>query len=349
MKTILWVEGKLGIQSSKMASGVIRYGTKYDIVAVVDSTKVGQDVGDVLDGKKNGIPIVASIKDALAYNPKYFLVGLAPDTCVDRIDDEIRKVVIEAIDAHLNIVTGTLAAISDDRALDEYAKKMGVEIFDSRKPTSQSRAFSGDILKKRTKVLLTVGTDWSVGKMTTALEIVKETRKRGYKVAFVATGQTGILCGADVGIPADNIRTSYMTGAIEEAIMYLDNKGYDLIVVEGQGCITHPNGSGCPISLLYGSMPDFIVMCHDQNRSFRKLFPNFKINTIEQNLDTIRYIMFDYPVPRLVGISIISSTSNDPKLEQEIANFEAKYEVPVVDSRRVGVKRVVDSFINKLR
>ncbi|MGA5695604.1 hypothetical protein CN463_28225 [Bacillus cereus] len=344
MKTILWVEGKFGEQTSKMASGILRYGTRYEIVAVIDSTKAGSDSGLVLNGILNNIPIVGNIQEALAYDPECFLIGLAPDNCVDYISKDVRDVIKEAMYAKLNIISGMFASISDDSELRELSQKLKIKIQDVRKLESLSRTFTGEIMTKKTKVLLTVGTDWSVGKMTTALELLKCLRKKGYKVAFVATGQTGILCGAEVGIPVDNLRTSYMTGAIEGAILELDNKGYDLIIVEGQGCITHPNGVGCPISLLNGSNPDYIVMCHDLNRKNRKFFSDFEISSIEKNLESINFMHLDDSNPKLVGISIMTGNMEKMLVEQQVLDLEVKYRVPVVDSRKNGVTKIVENL-----
>ncbi|WP_430488068.1 DUF1611 domain-containing protein [Priestia flexa] len=103
MKAVLWAEGKFGAQTSKMASGILRYGNLYDIVAVIDSTKAQRDSGEVLNDEPNGIPIVATLKEAVTYNPEMFIVGLAPDSCVNRIDDVVRNVVKGAIEAKLDI------------------------------------------------------------------------------------------------------------------------------------------------------------------------------------------------------------------------------------------------------
>lgn len=346
MKAVLWAEGSFGVQTSKMASGILRYGNLYEIVAVIDSTKAQQDSGEVLNGAHNGIPIVATLQEAVTYNPEIFIVGLAPDSCVNNIDNVIRSVIKEAIEAKLNIVSGMYAPMTEDSELRRYAHEKGVELTDVRKPSQESHVFKGTILNKKTKVLLTVGTNWSVGKMTTALELIKELRKKKLNVAFLATGQTGILCGAEGSVPLDNIKSDFINGAVENAVMELDNKGYDLIVVEGQGCITHPSGVGCPVALLHGSQPDYILMCHDLNMIYRKLFPR----SIDYNLKIIETMMFDFPVPELVGISVISKEEHS-QLEQskEIDRLEGMYGVPVVDSRKTGVRRIAEELISKIK
>jgi len=65
----------------KTANGLVRYSQKYHIVGVIDGDKAGQDSGEVLDGKKNGIPIYRDLTQALARQivpPKFFIYGMAP-------------------------------------------------------------------------------------------------------------------------------------------------------------------------------------------------------------------------------------------------------------------------------
>ncbi len=62
-RLVILAEGEFGPHSGKTAYGVIRYG-RDDVVAVIDSTKAGQNVADYLPGFD--IPIVASLDEALA-------------------------------------------------------------------------------------------------------------------------------------------------------------------------------------------------------------------------------------------------------------------------------------------
>ena len=50
----------------KTAHGLVRFTKRYDVVALVDSTHVGEDAGVVLEGKSRGIEIFADIDSAVA-------------------------------------------------------------------------------------------------------------------------------------------------------------------------------------------------------------------------------------------------------------------------------------------
>ena len=52
----------------KTARGVLAYGER-PVVALLDSTRAGET--------QNGVPVVASVNDALCFNPTTALVGVA--------------------------------------------------------------------------------------------------------------------------------------------------------------------------------------------------------------------------------------------------------------------------------
>jgi len=84
-KALVYCEGAFNTPNGKTAHGLVRFTERYEIVGVIDNTYAGQDAGQVLDGKAIGIPIFASIDDAVstlsANNnlPKTLVIGLAPD------------------------------------------------------------------------------------------------------------------------------------------------------------------------------------------------------------------------------------------------------------------------------
>src|SRR5439155_943163 len=73
-------EGSFGETMGKTANGLVRYSRRYRIAGVLDRTKAGRDAGEVLDGRRNGIPVFASLRDALAKlpeRPTTMIVGVA--------------------------------------------------------------------------------------------------------------------------------------------------------------------------------------------------------------------------------------------------------------------------------
>ncbi len=115
-------------------------------------------------------------------------------------------------------------------------------------------------------MVLTVGTDCNVGKMTAQLQLVKELNARGLRTRFVATGQTGIMIEG-WGIAVDAVVADFIAGAAEWLVLE-GAKDADVVLVEGQGSINHPGYSGVTLGLLHGSCPDVMILCHQASREY---------------------------------------------------------------------------------
>ena len=109
--------------------------------------------------------------------------------------------------------------------------------------------------------MLTVGSDCAIGKMTVSLELDREARARGIASAFVPTGQTGIAI-AGWGISVDAVVADFIAGAAERLVVEGSERGGELLLVEGQGSISHPAYSGVTLGLIHGSAPHAFVLCH---------------------------------------------------------------------------------------
>ena len=228
-------EGFLTEPHGKTAHGVIRYRPE-QVVAVIDSQYAGKRVCDVVPSLRSDAPIVASVREALAYKPRSLLIGFATDG--GAIPPNLRAPIVEAIDAGLDVISGLHEVLADDPAFAALAASKHVDLVDVRVPPANIPLFSGAVYHdKRTKVLA-VGSDCAVGKMTAMLEIERAAREAGGKVEFVATGQTGILITGK-GIAVDRVISDFVTGAAEQLVLGADPEA-DVVLVEGQGSIFHP-------------------------------------------------------------------------------------------------------------
>jgi len=136
-----------------------------------------------------------------------------------------------------------------------------------------ARITTGEGLFVDSLVVAFGGTDCNSGKMTSAVELTREARKRGLKAAFVATGQTGIMIGCDAGAPLDALVSDFVAGATEELVLRAAKKQPDIIFVEGQGTLTHPAYSGVTASLLHGALPDVVVLADEPRRMELRMPP----------------------------------------------------------------------------
>ena len=253
-------EGSFGPLSSKTANAAIRY-TPERVVAVVDSTRAGQTAGAVL-GFGGAIPVVATLAEARALGPTAVLVGIAP--AGGQLPPAWRALLADALAAGLDVWSGLHSFLADDPALDAAARAGGARIVDLRRPPADLDVSYGRVREVDATVVLTVGSDCNIGKMTTQLQLRDALRARGQRVAFAATGQTGILVEG-WGIAVDAVVADFIAGAAERLTLEGAARG-DVVLVEGQGSIIHPAYSGVTYGLLHGSLPHAMVLCHQPSR-----------------------------------------------------------------------------------
>src|SRR5205823_813618 len=85
-----------------------------------------------------------------------------------------------------------------------------------------------DVVAVLASIVLTVGSDCAIGKMTVALELDLEARRRGVRSVFVPTGQTGMAI-AGWGIAVDAVVADFIAGAAERLVVEGAARGGDLL------------------------------------------------------------------------------------------------------------------------
>jgi uncharacterized NAD-dependent epimerase/dehydratase family protein len=316
---------------AKTAHGVIRYGAD-DVVAVVDPSCAGRRVCDVLPHLRSEAPIVASVAEALPLKPTALLIGTAPRG--GALPPSWRQDILTAIAARLEIVSGLHDMLDDDLEFHAAAMRSGATIWDVRKPPDVP-IFSGAAYDVAAPILLTVGNDCAIGKMSVALEIVDAARDAGKtNPRFVPTGQTGIMI-AGWGISVDRVVADFAPGAAEQLVLYAAHEGADLIVVEGQGAINHPAYAPVTLALMFGSAADALVLVCDPRRRHIEEYATpalgyrALIDLHEALLATVK------PAP-VIGIALNTRGLSDDDARAEIARAKTETGLPADDVVRFG-------------
>ena len=273
-RVAILAEGQLARETAKTAIGVIRYAP-YPVVAVVDSTRAGTDTAAAI-GVGAGIPVVATVGEAVARGATVLLIGTAAPG--GRIADSYRGHLARALEAGLTVWNGLHERVLADAALGAAAERGGGRVRELREPPTDLPVGGHRERRTGTRVVLTVGSDAAVGKMTVALELVRALERAGKRAAFVATGQTGIAIAGE-GIAIDAVAADFVAGAAERLVCDAAETA-DWLVVEGQGSLTHPGFSGVTLGLLHGSAPDVLVLCHDASRTEVKGFPGLPLRPL---------------------------------------------------------------------
>ena len=328
---IVYCEGNFGGMDGKTANGLVRHSKKYKIIGVIDSSKAGQDTGSVLDGSPNGIMIYEDIMACLEKNGekdiKTFIYGMAPLTGLFSKEDE--QVMFYAMEKKLNIVNGLHEFLTDKSHFSKKAEECGVKLHDIRKPKAVNEllVFTGNILKVRCPKIAILGTDSAVGKRTSSTILTRALCEKGLKAVMVATGQTGLIQGAKYGVALDAIPEQFISGAMEKAVCRAwDHEKPDIIIIEGQGALSHPAYlSSCFI--IRGSQPDAIIVQHPPKREFLGDYPKIKMPTLESEINLLE----SFSGKPVIGITLNHENMASSEIDETIIEYEKQFNLPVND------------------
>lgn len=342
-KALVFSENEFGKIDGKVANGLVRYSERYNIVGVIDSTKAGLDAGECLDGIKNGIPIFRNIDSAienLNYTPKCFIYGIAPLSPF--LNREQRQIIITAMGKGMDIVNGLPEFFTDDKEFMQKAGECNVKIFDFRKPPKRKdlHLFCGQIFKNKTPVIVVTGTDCAVGKMTTARILVDALKKENINAVFIATGQAGLIQGAKYGIALDVLTSGFTTGEVEKAIIDAVNAEHpDIIIVEGQGGLSHP-AFNSSIAIIKGANPDAIIIQHPPKRKNHCDFPTIPMPSLEYEIELNELLSKS----KVIAITINHEDMTDVQVKDTVDEYESRYELPTTDVLKFGCDKLVETL-----
>jgi len=341
---IVYCEANFGELDGKTANGLIRRSEKYQILSVIDSEKTGLDTGIVLDNKANGIPIFRDLADALAdteQTPDYFIFGMAPSSGM--LSNHERALVLEAMSYGMNIVNGLHEFLNDDPVFAAACVASNVEILDVRKPRAKKdlRLFSGRINEVTCPIIAVLGTDCAIGKRTTANIITDALNESGIKTVMIGTGQTGLIQGARYGVALDAVPSQFCAGELEATIVEaFEIERPDVIIVEGQGALSHPAFSSSSF-ILRGSCPSGVVLQHAPRRSMRCDFANMAMPTPASEINLIE----TFADTKIIGLTINHEQMSDIEVSAAITRYEQELGIPVTDALTRSPERLVDMVL----
>ncbi|QCJ46081.1 DUF1611 domain-containing protein [Haloprofundus sp. MHR1] len=324
---------------AKTATGVMRYGND-EIVAVLDRDRAGTRVRDHRADLPDA-PVVASFEDVPdAESVDALLVGIAP--IGGGFDETWRPDVRAAIESGCDIVAGLHYFLEDDEEFAALAAEHGVDLVDVRKPDPDLSVAQGIADQVSADIVLTVGTDCSVGKMTATLELVEAAREAGVDAAFVPTGQTGIMISG-WGNPIDRVVSDFTAGAVEEMILEIGDD-HEMLFVEGQGSIVHPAYSAVTCGILHGSMADKLVLCHEAGREAIHGYESFSLPPLSEYVDLYESLGSAVHETEVVAGALNTSALSDAEAEDAVEAYADELGVPASDPVRFASDDVLEAL-----
>ena len=316
----------------KTMRGVVRYGSD-PTVAILDSERAGESY--------DGIPIVGTVEEGLGYEPTTALVGVA--TQGGRFPPAWRELLKSSIAAGLDVENGLHEYLVDDAELVELAERHRVELRDLRKPPDDLNVPTGANLEVPTRIILTVGSDCAIGKMTVSLELHREAERRGLRSVFVPTGQTGIAI-AGWGISVDAVVSDFTAGAAEQLVVEGASRG-DLLWVEGQGALLHPAYSGVTLGLIHGSAPHAFVLCHKAGTTEIEGYPGHAQRSLPELVELHERIALPARPAKVEAIALNTRDLGEEEARAAIAAAETDTGLPADDPVRFGAGKLADALL----
>lgn len=335
---LILADGLFGPETSKTANACIRY-TPDHVVGVIDSRHAGRTSQQIL-GFGGDIPVVASLDDGLARNPNALLIGIAPPG--GQIPTEWVQLVRRAIENKLEIWSGLHSFLGDIPELAEAARTHGVTIHDLRRPPAKITVANGRVRDVDATVVLTVGTDCNIGKMTTQLQLLGALRDKGIRTSFAATGQTGILIEGR-GIGVDAVVADFISGAAEKLVLDCAADS-DLVLVEGQGSIIHPSYSGVTYGLLHGSLPHAQVMCAQPSRTAINRCEWVKIPPLPDFIRLSETVAAPLRPAPVIAVALNTYDLDDDTARRTIEQVQRETGLPATDVVRYDPAPVADAI-----
>lgn len=327
---VIYCEGQFGEQDGKTANGLVRHSEKYEILSVIDSTHAGADAGMLLDGTTIGIPILDGLTAAIAHAghvPDYLICGVAPADGL--LSPGQRTVLLDGIARGMHIINGLHEFLTDDAEFVAASLLAGVTITDIRRPKEKKdlHLFSGRIFDVTCPRITILGTDGAIGKRTTATLLVRALNDHGIHAVMVGTGQTTIIQGGKYGVALDALVPQFCSGEVEnQVVAAFEGEDPDVIIVEGQGALSHP-AYITSAHILRGSQPAGVIVQHAPGRKNLGDFPMVAMPTVESEVALIEA----FADTKVIGITVNHENLSEAQLSSSIDEIELSLGLPATD------------------
>jgi uncharacterized NAD-dependent epimerase/dehydratase family protein len=161
---------------------------------------------------------------------------------------------------------------------------------------------------------------------------------------MIGTGQTGLMQGARYGIAMDAVPSQFCAGELEATILEsFEGEDPDVILIEGQGSLSHPAYSTSSF-ILRGSCPDGVILQHAPARAHRCDFEKMEMPTPASEIHLIE----TFSDTKVIGLTINHEYMTDDEVSSSIVKYEDELGIPVTDaltrSPEILVEMVLAAF-----
>lgn len=316
----------------KTADGILRYAP-YNIVGLIDSQCSKKFTNQILPDLKSKIPIFKSVSEAQQKtSAQVLIIGIAPQK--GEVPVSFIQEIVKALESNLDLVSGLHQSLSSFPSILKVAQKNSRKIWEVRYPPQKLPLASCQAYKIKKPIILTIGTDAALGKLTTTYEMFQKARAK-YRAALIPTGQTSVIIEG-WGMCVDKCAGDFMAGAVEKMILEKEKQeNPDLFFIEGQGSLAHPAFSTTAIALIHGACPTHLVLVHRPARKRMTHCSLLPTPSIKQSIEIAEKIILPpYLKSKVVAISLNTQGMNDDEAKTEIKKVEKETNLPTTDQIR---------------
>ena len=330
---LIFCEGAFGRPEGKTANGLVRFGRRYDVLGVIDSTHAGRDAGEIIAGVTRKVPVFSSLHqavEALRRRPEYLVFGLNPPD--GRLPAVFRKDIRAALRLGISVDSPLRPFLHEDAEFPGLAMQSASKLrsVGYPKPLSQLRDYTGAIAGVQSFIVAVVGTHSVVGKRTTAGRLYERLSALGIRTEMIGTGQTSWLQGVRSTVILSSILNGYVAGELEGAIVDAWTAYQPAIMVlEGQGSVLNrANPSG--LELLTTARPDAIVMQHAPTHPSIAPDDPYGIDTLGRHIRAAELLSGS----KVAAITINPDGTSSSGVSEATERFRERFGLPVVDVLR---------------
>lgn len=155
---------------------------------------------------------------------------------------------------------------------------------------------------------------------------------------LVGTGQTSLIQGARHGVALDAVPAQFVTGELEAAVLEaVEVDDPDVIIVEGQGAVSHPTYLSST-AILRGSRPAAVILQHAPARRTISDYPAFPMPTAASEINLIE----TFADTKVIGLTLNHEDMTDAEVSLAITAYEVELGIPVTDALTRPTRRLLD-------
>ena len=116
-----------------------------------------------------------------------------------------------------------------------------------------------------------------------------------------------------------------------------DNEIPDIIIVEGQGALSHPAFTSTA-AILRGAVPDAIIIQHPPQRHAHCDYPDIPMPSLASEIALIEL----FAQTKVIAITLNHEDMTDGDVEVTTLQYETQFDLPVTDVLKAGCEKIVE-------